>query len=113
MMKIFFTIFLFFTFNAFGANCQVDGISDSPQELHCRVKKLSINLTCQQGSFFLNGAPVTEAFHFDVEDGPSPLVFKGADFELIVVMVRKSLITAEFIKNGKTLKGLCKSLRKF
>ena len=112
-MKIFCTIFLFFTFNALGADCQVDGISDSPQELHCRLKKLSINLTCQQGSYFLNGAPVTEAFHFDVEKGPSPLVFKGVDFELIVVMVRKSLITAEFIQKGKTIKGLCKSPGKF
>jgi hypothetical protein len=112
-MKFFLSLFLFLSINVFGADCQVDGISDSPQELSCRVKNLKINLTCQQGSYFVNGASVIEAFHFDVENGPSPLVFKGADFELVVVILRKSLITAEFTQKGKTLKGFCKSPGKF
>lgn len=112
-MKFLLSLFLFFSMNVLGADCQVDGISDSPQELSCRVKNLNINLTCQQGSYFVNGASVTEAFHFDVEDGPSPLVFKGSDLELVVVMVKSSLIKAEFTQKGKTVKGFCKTPGKF
>jgi len=107
-MKIILSLLLFFSYQTFARECHVDGISDSPQELSCRFKNSVIKLTCLQETYFVNSSLVTDAYHLDVEEGPSPLVFKGTDFEFVVFMVRKSFITAEFIQKGKTSKGICR-----
>ncbi len=81
-------IFLLSVSSAFAA-CKVDGISDSPQKLNCTFPKLpSIRLSCVDDKYNLNWNNVNHkvqvAFHMDVEEGDSLLVFKAEKLTLTV-----------------------------
>jgi hypothetical protein len=93
---------------AWAKPCEVFGISDSPQKLTCVFRTGAMKLTCQQGTYYLDRARVTSAYHLEVEDGPVPLVFKGASFELVVYVQSKTVILAELERGGLVLKGQCR-----
>lgn len=99
--------FLFFLPNAFAKKCEVFGISDSPQKLSCTFPGLSVNLSCRNGVYFLNSTRVNQAFHLEVEEGPTPLVFKTNDSELTVVIESKVDILAEIVRKGIRHNGTC------
>ena len=108
-MKFICLIFLVFLFtNAFAKECQVYGISDSPQKLSCVFKTLRIELLCDKGSYFLNNSKVAQAFHYEVEEGSVPLVFKASDMQLTVIIQSKTQIEAELENNGKLHSGTCR-----
>jgi hypothetical protein len=65
--------------------CKVFGISDGPQQLTCTFFKEIVKLTCVKGNYLLNDQKVLQAFHLEVEEGDSPLVFKAQDLTLTVV----------------------------
>ena len=92
----------------YGQACKVYGISDSPQKLDCSFKKMQVNLTCQKGDYYLNGAKVEEAFHMEVESGPVPLVFKAPEGQLSVLIHSKSNISAELEQGNRLLRGKCR-----
>ena len=88
--------------------CEVYGISDSPQKLKCSFKNHSINLTCRNGTYYLNTDKVKAAYHYDVEYGSVPLVFETSEEKLIVVMEPKVDIEAELERKGReSLMGTC------
>ena len=92
-----FSILLFLTsFKCFAMDCQVDGISDSPQKLNCYVQnKLhvkKVQLTCKNLEYELRWNhhvfPVLLAYHEEVESGSAPLVFLTNRFKLIIISHR-------------------------
>lgn len=96
------------TGNAFAQKCEVFGISDSPQKLHCSFDGVQIDLRCKTGKYFLNSVPVKAAYHYDVEYGSVPLVFEANDMKLIVVIESKVDIMADLERKGrKTITGNC------
>lgn len=107
MQSVVLFISLFFSGFALSSTCEVYGISDSPQKLSCEFSKLSAELTCRGGNYYINGEKIDVAFHYEVEDGPVPLVFKNDELELIVLM-KSPRIDAELVINGSSLHGTCK-----
>jgi uncharacterized beta-barrel protein YwiB (DUF1934 family) len=91
----------------FARECQVDGISDSPQKLTCQFQDEKIALTCQRGTYFLNQARVTLAYHLEVEEGAVPLVFKTSESELTVLLRSKVDIVAELTTGRSAKFGQC------
>jgi hypothetical protein len=101
------TFLVFLMAAAHAKDCNVYGISDSPQKLSCTFKSQKIALSCQNGTYFLNTSKVSQAFHYEVEEGPVPLVFKAPDMQLTVVIQSKVEIEAELEKSGKVQSGKC------
>lgn len=103
-------ILLLISFSALAAECEVYGISDSPQHLTCELPGKKLILDCDQStsSYLLNGGPVEVAYHEEVEDGPVPLVFKTSQSTLRVMMHTSRNIQAEFQEGRKILKGRCR-----
>ncbi len=87
--------------------CRVSGISDSPQAISCRFKETSIELRCDGGKYFINEFPVKAAFHFDVEEGPVPLVFDTESFRLVVEIDTDHRVKAILSSEQETKKGKC------
>lgn len=108
MKFVFLTFLVFLMAEASAKECNVYGISDSPQKLSCSFKSLKINLRCDSGTYYLNTSKVSQAFHYEVEEGPVPLVFKSPDMQLTVVIQSKTNIEAELDKNGKIQTGKCR-----
>lgn len=107
-MKMLFLISTFLLLSsAFAKECEVYGISDSPQKLSCTFPGHTLDLTCRNGEYFLNSTKVTMAYHLEVEDGPTPLVFKTKDSELTVVIQPKADILAEYVRNRTHISGTC------
>jgi hypothetical protein len=105
-MKIIFVCLLIFSSLRLLADCKVDGISDSPQKLHCQFPKIqSLELLCLNDTYILNwnntSYPIILAFHLDVESGSSPLVFKGNSLKLTVVDHHAVLLTETLQLEGK------------
>lgn len=101
-------VMLFTLPQAFAAECKVYGISDSPQKMSCQFKAEKVSLTCVNGQYFLNSSKVSDAFHYEVEDGPVPLVFKAPDMQMVVVIHRKNNIEAELDRDGNLFNGKCR-----
>jgi len=102
--------FLFLlSFAAQAQDCKVYGISDSPQKLTCAFEDLreTYHLTCKKGQYLLNETPIKVAFHLDVESGPSPLVFKGENLQLTIMINSRSNITAELQLEKIEVTGKC------
>lgn len=94
---------------AFGRDCEVFGISDSPQKLDCSFDGNQVNLRCKSGNYYLNSVPVTAAYHYDVEYGSVPLVFETSETKLIVVIEPKADIVAGLERKGRrTVTGICR-----
>lgn len=106
MKKIIFIILL--SFNAQAATlCEVYGISDSPQSLKCTFARQDHNLSCKDGTYILGDETVEAAFHYEVEEGPVPLVFKTKTRELTVTLDSGRHHKATLFRNGKKLRGNC------
>lgn len=107
-MRILILVIIFLSSSqVFARDCEVYGISDSPQSLQCVFKRHKIKLSCKDGSYYLNQSKVTNAFHMEVEDGPVPLVFKAEDMQLTVLIQSKNKIEAELDQKGKIAMGSC------
>lgn len=105
-MKILIGLFLLFSLiEAYAEDCKVYGISDSPQKLECQFEDFKVFLSCKNGSYFLNSTRVALAFHMDVEEGASPLVFKAVNMQLTAT--KDASWTGELERNGKTFSGPC------
>jgi hypothetical protein len=87
--------------------CEVYGISDSPQSLSCSFGGDETPLTCQNGTYLLSGVVVEAAYHLEVEEGPTPLVFKTNHDELTVTLGNGRNHGAVFVHDGKKIKGRC------
>jgi hypothetical protein len=107
VIKLF--IFSLISLNSFAAPlCEVYGISDSPQSLTCSFRNELINLTCLNGIYSLGGETVEAAFHLEVEDGPTPLVFRTKSGDLTVTMTSHRKNEAVLSREGKRLSGNCR-----
>lgn len=106
-MKVFLLGFLLSSssFASLVKPCAVYGISDSPQNLSCKFAGVSIRVTCLDGKYFLNESRVKAAYHYEVEEGPTPLVFETAGAKLIVTMDRP--VTATYEQGKAELSGIC------
>jgi hypothetical protein len=118
-MRNFFIISLFLLPSlAWSAGCEVDGISDSPQSMSCYIHngKLigKLDLACDDGKYYLKWKgqkfEVNTAYHEDVEEGSSPLVFVTDRMTLTTVSY-KVYSTAELVLDDKTHSGLCFSYK--
>lgn len=104
------TIFLLFivSLNVHAATpCEVYGISDSPQSLSCTLARKTIDLTCKEGVYHVGDEAVEAAFHYEVEEGPVPLVFKTKTRELVVSLESGRKYGATLTRNGKKSRGNC------
>lgn len=107
-MRILFLVIIFLSSShLFARDCEVYGISDSPQSLQCAFKRHQIKLSCKNGTYYLNQSKVINAFHMEVEEGPVPLVFKAEDMQLTVLIQSKTKIEAELDLKGKIAMGSC------
>lgn len=94
---------------SYARKCEVYGISDSPQKMSCYFDNLKINLSCKNGTYYLNSSLVKAAYHYDVEFGSVPLVFEASEMKMIVVMEPKLETVAELERKGRsTLMGTCR-----
>ncbi len=108
MMKIIFAL-SFLSFNAYAANlCEVYGISDSPQALECTFQREKIGLSCSNGTYILDNESVEMAYHLEVEEGPTPLVFRTKTGELTVTLSTGRNHEAVLSRDGKKLSGNCR-----
>ncbi len=107
-MKVFFTIFLCFSISQAYANCEVDGISDSPQALTCTFKGNVLELSCDASTYHLGNEIVVTAWHEDVEEGNSPLLFKTAGRILRVVKQLKGPLYDAELEQLKSESGTCR-----
>jgi hypothetical protein len=114
-MKHFFLISLIlYPVIGWSMGCEVDGISDSPQSMSCYIHngKLigKLDLSCDDEKYHLKWkekkVEVNTAYHEDVEEGSSPLVFLAEQMTLRTVSY-KVYSTAELIIGEKTYSGLC------
>ncbi len=113
-MKNFLPLLLLFPVISWAVNCEVDGISDSPQGLSCYIshgkliKKLDI--TCKDGRYTLRWEGqkffIDTAYHEDVATGSSPLVFVSLNLSLKVTKHRL-YHRAELVMAEKSCDGLC------
>ena len=94
------------SFSAYSRPCAVYGISDSPQRLSCHFPQLTVKLSCQRGTYYLNENKVNLAFHMDVEEGSVPLIFKSSGMTLTVMM--GPIIQAELQMDKTEMNGTCK-----
>lgn len=99
--------FILASVNVFASDCKVYGISDSPQEMSCSFQKLSLKLTCSNGTYYLNEEAVSVAFHMEVEEGPVPLVFKSPTMQLTATKLPDQKFQAELALNSQIFQGLC------
>lgn len=100
--------------SAFAVNCEVDGISDSPQKLNCYIHEGSLiekmNLSCVDGRYRINWKEkkydVDVAYHEEVETGSNPLVFVSGELSLTTVN-HQVYSRATLSVNGRPIEGLC------
>jgi len=100
--------------SVFAADCEVGGISDSPQSMTCEIgqeKTLEkLSLVCDDGSYKISWRgktfDVTDAYHEDVEEGSSPLVFIAEKLTLRTVSFT-SYSSAQLVSDGKGMIGRC------
>lgn len=100
--------------SAFAINCEVDGISDSPQKLNCYIHDGSmiekLNLSCSDGRYRIawkgKNYDVDMAYHEEVESGSNPLVFVSGEISLTTVSHRV-YSRAKLTASGKSIDGLC------
>lgn len=93
----------------YAKDCAVYGISDSPQGLSCSFKKQDLSLWCDttSGTYFLDTVPVVAAFHYEVEEGAVPLVFKTLDRELTIIKLKNGKFSAELVSDSSSIIGNC------
>lgn len=104
-MKYLMALMFLFSAQVF-AECKVYGISDSPQKLHCDLGTKKIDLTCKNKDYYLNSEKVILAFHMEVEEGATPLVFKTNSGKTLTV-VPEDVILAEYQDAKEYLQGSC------
>lgn len=104
-------LILFFIISTFSlpvfSKCKVYGISDSPQKLSCVLGKRTIDLTCKRRTYYIDTEKVSLAFHMEVEEGATPLVFKTNSGKTLIV-VPENQILAEYEDGDDYFQGTCK-----
>lgn len=83
-------IMIFLSFNSFASVCSVYGISDSPQKLNCYIHYKSelepLKVLCKDGDYKLYWRNIVyrvqQAYHEEVEAGPTPLIFQTDSISL-------------------------------
>jgi len=108
MRKILLAILFSVSAEAATTLCEVYGISDSPQSLKCVFGHGEVDLTCKDGQYLLDGETVEAAFHYEVEEGPVPLVFKTKKRELTVTLRSGRHHKATLSHNGNKVRGNCR-----
>lgn len=88
--------------------CEVYGITDSPQKLDCSLGGDSVKLRCREGVYYLNESEVTVAYHEEVEEGPTPLIFRTADSKLSIMMYSSRKIEGQLSRDSRSLSGTCR-----
>ena len=108
-MNYFSLALLALTFNAFaaGRQCAVEGISDSPQALHCSFEDRHLQLTCMNGKYLLGHEPVLYTWHEEVEEGNSPLVFKTATVVMKITKQERSVTYDALLEAPAPITGTC------
>lgn len=104
-MKLLTLLFFFISVPAL-AKCKVYGISDSPQKLNCSLGEVNISITCKKNTYYLNGEKVSLAFHMEVEEGATPLVFKTQTGKTLTVLP-EDIILAEYENGKEYYQGTC------
>lgn len=89
------------------AKCKVYGISDSPQRLNCTFPEMKVRLSCKWNTYYLNNEKVNLAFHMEVEEGATPLVFKTKSGATLTVLP-EDVILAEYNKGDIFTEGTCR-----
>jgi hypothetical protein len=102
-MKVFLLLFLPPSIFAFSERCEVYGITHAPQELDCSFSSGNVYLTCRNGTYFLNEDLVSSAYHLEVEEGSSPLVFETFQSRLIVTDLLGELEVKKVTVRGQCL----------
>lgn len=91
-MKFLWVIF-FLSFNSIASECSVYGISDSPQKLNCYIHYKAelepLKVLCKNGDYKIYWKSVIyrvqQAYHEEVETGPTPLIFQTNGLSLSAV----------------------------
>lgn len=107
-MKFLLAAILISTYAHAGTLCEVYGISDSPQSLNCHFSGTALDLTCKDGVYYVGTSVVEAAFHYEVEEGPVPLVFKTASSELVVTLGEGINHPATLQSGRRKLRGKCR-----
>ena len=108
MKLLFLLVCVSFSFTTFSKECQVYGISDSPQKYDCRINGSTFLLRCRDGQYFLNSQKIKQAYHMEVEKGSVPLVFEASGVKLTILIQSKTDVLAE-LETGEGLeRGSCK-----
>lgn len=111
-MKVLPMVFLTFSLSlpllAQSKLCEVYGISDSPQKLDCSLGGDTVKLRCREGIYYINETEVNVAYHEEVEDGPTPLIFRTADSKLSIMMYSPRKIEGELSRQSRSFSGTCK-----
>ncbi len=113
-MKSLFFYFLMIPALALSAECEVAGISDSPQRMNCLIYSghqiLKLRLYCDDGQYKIIWRKkehlVEQAYHEEVERGSNPLVFLAQGLSLTTISFR-FYSQAEVLVKQKRFKGLC------
>jgi len=106
--------FVFLSFNAFSAECNVYGISDSPQRINCYIHQNAelepLSLFCKNGVYNIvwkNARyKVEQAYHEEVERGSTPLIFQTASLSLKTISLHIYGQAKLSTKNG-SFDGIC------
>lgn len=96
--------------SAFAVDCEVDGISDSPQKYSCIFKDgkriETLHLLCVDGKYQIQWLgkvlDVSVAYHEEVETGSNPLVFIADQLTLTTISKR-----ARIVEEGRESLGTC------
>lgn len=104
-MKVLILLSLILSIPAF-AKCKVYGISDSPQQLNCELGDLKLKLSCNFNTYYINKDKVNLAFHMDVEEGATPLVFKTKTGKTLIILPEDEIL-AEYDDGKAYFEGTC------
>jgi hypothetical protein len=97
-----------FSASAFPAPlCEVYGISDSPQSVKCALDRSAFEISCKNGVYYLNDEKVENAYHMEVEEGPTPLVFQTSSEELTINLTDRKIHPATLTQGRRKLRGTC------
>ncbi|MFL5785310.1 MAG: hypothetical protein ACJ76H_11905 [Bacteriovoracaceae bacterium] len=107
-MKIALIILLYSASAMSAPLCEVYGISDSPQSVKCSIDRSPYEISCKNGVYYLNDEKVENAYHMEVEEGPTPLVFQTHS-EVLTINLKDGKIHPATLTQGRTnLRGTCK-----
>lgn len=106
-MKIALLVLLFSASALSAPLCEIYGISDSPQSVKCTIDRSPLEISCRNGVYYLNEEKVDNAYHMEVEEGPTPLVFQTQSHELVINLKNGKSHPAVLTEGRRKLRGTC------